>query len=248
MAATLFVSDLHLEASRPRIVALFEQFLAGEARSAVALYILGDLFEAWIGDDDDADLPARIAVALHALADAGVPVYFIPGNRDFLVGARYAARCGMQLLPDGSVREIGGQPTLLMHGDTLCSDDHAYLAFREQVRSPDWQRQFLAQSLEQRRAFAARARAESRAHTATSHAILMDANEDAVAAAMRTAGVSRLIHGHTHRPAVHALTLDGRYAERIVLGDWYEQGSLLRILEGSGTLSLERIEAPRRPA
>ena len=248
MAATFFVSDLHLEASRPQIITLFEDFLAGQARSAIALYILGDLFEAWIGDDDDADLPARIAPALHSLADAGVPVYFIPGNRDFLVGVRYAAHCRMQLLPDGTVREIGGQSTLLMHGDTLCSDDHAYLAFREKVRNPEWQRQFLAQPLEQRRAFASRARAESRTHTATSHAILMDVNEDAVATAMRTAGVSRLIHGHTHRPAIHTLTLDGGRAERIVLGDWYEQGSLLRIMEGSSTASLERIVGPPRPA
>lgn len=237
--SSLFVSDLHLDPERPGITALFEQFLAGEARQADALYILGDLFEAWIGDDDDAALPARVARALRALADCGVPVYFIAGNRDFLLGEDYAARCGMHLLPDGTVYEIGGRRTLLMHGDVLCTDDHAYLAFRAQVRDGTWQRQFLAQSLAQRRAFAARARAESRVHTGSTPEMLMDVNTEAVVDAMRAAGVTRLIHGHTHRPAVHRFKLDDMPAERIVLGDWYEQGSLLRV--GRDGIGLQQL-------
>lgn len=227
--ACLFVSDLHLDPARPQITRLFEHFLAMEARTAEAVYILGDLFEAWIGDDDDSELAARVARGLRDLANANVPIFFIAGNRDFLLGPDYAARSGMRLLPDASVHAIAGVPTLLMHGDALCTDDHAYLAFRDQVRAPAWQRQFLAQSLDARRAFAAQARAGSRAHTRDTPEVLMDVNAAAVASAMRTAGVRRLIHGHTHRPAVHRFMLDAQPAERIVLGDWYTQGSRLRV-------------------
>ena len=240
MAETLFVSDLHLDESRPQITSLFERFLAGEARNAAALYILGDLFETWIGDDDDAALPARVAKALRALADTGVPIFFVAGNRDFLLGAEYAARTGLTLLADSTVHVIASQPTLLMHGDTLCTDDDAYQAFRAQVRDDHWQRAFLAQPLDARRAFAARARAGSRQHTRATPEVLMDVNATAVAAALRAAGVRRLIHGHTHRPAIHRLALDGRPAERIVLGDWYTQGSRLRVGPG-GRLALENI-------
>ena len=239
MAETLFVSDLHLDESRPQITSLFERFLAGEARNAVALYILGDLFETWIGDDDDAALPARVAKALRALADSGVPIFFVAGNRDFLLGAEYAARAGLTLFADATVHVIASQPTLLMHGDTLCTGDDAYQAFRAQVRDDHWQRAFLAQPLDARRAFAARARAGSRQHTRATPEVLMDVNATAVAAALRAAGVHRLIHGHTHRPAIHRLALDGRPAERIVLGDWYTQGSRLRV--GPGGLALENI-------
>ena len=239
MVETLFVSDLHLDESRPQITSLFERFLAGEARNAAALYILGDLFESWIGDDDDAALPARVAMALRALVDTGVPVFFIAGNRDFLLGAEYAARAGLTLLADATVHVIANQATLLMHGDTLCTDDDAYQAFRAQVRDDHWQRTFLAQPLDARRAFVARARAGSRQHTRATPEVLMDVNTTAVAAALRAAGVHRLIHGHTHRPAIHRLALDGRPAERIVLGDWYTQGSRLRV--GPGGLALENI-------
>ncbi|MHB1056675.1 MAG: UDP-2,3-diacylglucosamine diphosphatase [Rhodanobacter sp.] len=226
--ATLFISDLHLDPERPQITDLFERYLAGdEVRHADALYILGDLVEAWIGDDDDAELPARIAAATRAVRDAGVPVYFMAGNRDFLLGHAFAERAGMTLLDDGTVHEIQGRPTLLMHGDVLCTDDVAYQAVRRQVRSPDWQAQILSMPLEARRAFAAKARADSKAHTGSTMESIMDVNADAVADTMRKAGVTRLIHGHTHRPAVHAFGLDGHAAERIVLGDWYEQGSVL---------------------
>ncbi len=227
--STLFISDLHLDASRPHIVDLFATLLAGDARDAKALYILGDLFESWIGDDDDAALAGQVADATRALRDSGVPVYFMHGNRDFLLGDEYAARSGMTLLADPTVVAIGGERTLLMHGDTLCTDDVEYQKFRSMVRDARWQQPFLARPLADRRAFAAQARGESRKHTAEARPEIMDVNEAAVAAAMRTHGVRKLIHGHTHRPATHRFDLDGVPAERIVLGDWYEQDSVLRV-------------------
>ena len=226
---TLLISDLHLDPQRPRIMDLFADLLAGEARRADALYILGDLFDSWIGDDDDAALAAQVAQATRALRDSGVPIWFMHGNRDFLLGADYAARAGMSLLADPSVVELGGERVLLMHGDTLCTDDTEYLKFRALVRDPRWQAQFLAKPLTERRAFAAQARGESRRHTSAAKPEIMDVNQEAVAAAMRTHGVHKLIHGHTHRPATHHFDLDGRTAERVVLGDWYEQDSVLRI-------------------
>lgn len=230
MSSTLFIADLHLDDSRPQITALFERFLASdEVRHADALYILGDLVEAWIGDDDDAALPMRIAHATRAVRDAGVPVFFMAGNRDFLLGETFAERAGMERLDDGVVHMLYGRPTLLMHGDLLCTDDRAYQAVRAQVRTPQWQAQVLGMPLPARRAFAAKAREDSRAHTGNTVETIMDVNAPAVADAMRQANVTRLIHGHTHRPAVHAFELDGQPAERIVLGDWYEQGSVLRL-------------------
>ena len=228
--ATLFIADLHLDPARPQITNLFERYLAGaEVRHADALYILGDLVEAWIGDDDDAELPARIAAATRAVRDAGVPVYFMVGNRDFLLGQAFAERAGLTLLDDGTVHDIHGCRTLLMHGDVLCTDDVAYQAVRKQVRTPEWQAQILAMPLQARRAFAAKAREDSKAHTGSTMESIMDVNTDAVVEAMRKAGVTRLIHGHTHRPAVHDFQLAGAPAQRIVLGDWYEQGSVLRV-------------------
>jgi UDP-2,3-diacylglucosamine hydrolase len=229
--ASLFIADLHLDESRPHITGLFERYLAGdEVRRADALYILGDLVEAWIGDDDDAELPARIARATRGVREAGVPVYFMPGNRDFLLGPDYAERAGLTLLEDGVVHDLHGRPTLLMHGDTLCTDDVAYQAVRRQVRTPQWKANILAMPLEARRAFAAKARADSRAHTGSTMESIMDVNADAVIQALRGAGVTRLIHGHTHRPAIHDFAIDGHAAQRIVLGDWYEQGSVLRVM------------------
>jgi UDP-2,3-diacylglucosamine hydrolase len=228
--STLFIADLHLDDSRPHITSLFEQYLASdEVRHADALYILGDLVEAWIGDDDDAELPKRIAAATRAVRDAGVPIYFMVGNRDFLLGEDFAQRAGFTLLEDGTVHDLYGTPTLLMHGDVLCTDDVAYQAVRRNVRTPEWKAQVLSMPLDARRAFAAKAREDSRAHTGSTHETIMDVNASAVADALRTAGVTRLIHGHTHRPAIHPFDLDGHTAERIVLGDWYEQGSVLRI-------------------
>ena len=235
--STFFISDLHLDDARPHIVEDFERFCVGEARAADALYILGDLFEAYIGDDDDAALNARIADALHGAADAGVLVHFIVGNRDFLLGEDYAHRCGMHLLDDGVVIDLYGTPTLILHGDVLCTDDAAYLAFRKRVRDPAWQAAFLARPLAERRAFAAQARDASRAHTSQTDMAIMDVNHSAVERALRQAGVARMIHGHTHRPAIHDFMLDGEPAQRIVLGDWYEQGSVLRVDRDTASLA-----------
>ena len=227
---SLFIADLHLDDSRPQITTLFERYLASdEVRRADALYILGDLVEAWIGDDDDAELPQRIAAATRAVRDAGVPVYFMVGNRDFLLGEKFAERAGFTLLEDAVVHDIHGTSTLLMHGDSLCTDDLAYQAVRAEVRTAQWQAQFLSMPLAARRAFAAKARDASRSHTGSASESIMDVNAGAVADAMRAHGVTRLIHGHTHRPAVHALDLDGQPAARIVLGDWYQHGSVLRV-------------------
>jgi UDP-2,3-diacylglucosamine hydrolase len=225
----LFVSDLHLDATRPAITALFLDFLAGEARGAEALYILGDLFEAWVGDDDPGEPGASVCTALKALAASGVPVFLMRGNRDFLYGQAMAQRCGAMLLPDPCVVSLHGRPTLLMHGDLLCSDDAAYQAFRRQVRDPAWQANFLAQPLAARQAFAAQARAASKQHQASVSETITDVTPATVESTMASYGVDRLIHGHTHRPAIHALQVGGRSATRVVLGDWYDQGSVLRL-------------------
>jgi UDP-2,3-diacylglucosamine hydrolase len=235
--ATLFVSDLHLDEARPHITGLFGSFLAGEAAHADALYILGDLFEAWIGDDDPSEVGGFVAARLRRLSDSGVPVFFIRGNRDFLLGDDYARRAGMSILPDPAVVMLQGEPVLLLHGDTLCTGDTAYQAFRAQTRDPDWQARFLAQPLAARRAFAGQAREASRAHQAglqgagTMEAIT-DVAPGEVAATFARYGLSTMIHGHTHRPAMHASEVAGRACRRIVLGDWYEQGSVLRVEAG----------------
>ena len=226
---TLFVSDLHLDLARPAITRLFLDFLQGQARQAEALYVLGDLFEAWVGDDDPGEPGAAVCAGLKALAQSGVPVFLMRGNRDFLYGPTIAERSGAILLPDPCVVDLYGRPTLLTHGDLLCSDDVAYQAFRRQVRDPAWQALFLGQPLEARQAFAARARTASREHQSGMAEAITDVNPATVVEAMQRHGVDRLIHGHTHRPAVHALLAGERPATRVVLGDWYEQGSVLRV-------------------
>jgi UDP-2,3-diacylglucosamine hydrolase len=242
---TLFISDLHLDASRPQIVALFLRFLAEQAPQAEALYILGDLFEYWIGDDmlDDPRFGpalAPIAQGLRTVSDAGVPVAFMHGNRDFLIGEAFAERCGLRLLPEAQVIDLHGAPTLLLHGDTLCTDDVDYQALRGRLRDPAWQAQFLALPLEERVAQAQALRARSREAMQSKREEIMDVNPGAVQEAFAAHGVARMIHGHTHRPAVHEVDLPGGRGERIVLGDWYEQGSVLRCdatgrhLEGLG--------------
>ena len=233
---TLFISDLHLDPSRPAITELFLDFLRGEARQAEALYILGDLFEAWIGDDTPSSAADAVALALREVSDAGVPVYFIRGNRDFLLGNDYAARAGMRILPDPSVIQLYGKPVLLQHGDLLCTDDVAYQAFRAQTRDPAFIAQFLSQSLQARVAFAQKARAASQAHQsemkqddkATFETVTDVAPAEVVATFLRY-GVDTMIHGHTHRPAIHSVNAGEHSFTRIVLGDWYEQGSVLRV-------------------
>jgi len=234
---TLFISDLHLDFTRPAITELFVDFLRSQAASADALYILGDLFEAWVGDDDPSAVGAVVASALKGVAGSGVPVYFIRGNRDFLIGQDYAKRAGFRLLPDPAVVVLYGKPTLLLHGDLLCTEDVAYQAFRTQTRNPAWQAQFLSQPLSARLAFASQARAASQAHQAKLRAggnevrfeTVTDVTPATVEATFARYGIDTMIHGHTHRPALHELQLNDRECKRIVLGDWYEQGSVLRV-------------------
>jgi UDP-2,3-diacylglucosamine hydrolase len=225
---TLFISDLHVDASTPDITRQFLSLLDGEAREAEALYILGDLFESWVGDDAaDPDQMAAIA-ALKRLTDSGVPCFVMHGNRDFLLGPQFCAMSGARLLPDPLIVTLYGEPVLVMHGDALCTDDRAYQRLRATVRDAGWQRQFLALSIAARRALAGAARVGSQAHTAALEYTIADVNPSSVTAALRDAGTATLLHGHTHRPAIHALNVDGRACTRIVLGDWHAQGSLLR--------------------
>ena len=223
--ATLFISDLHLEADRPEIGAQFLEFLAGPARTADALYILGDLFEAWIGDDDPSPYYADMKAAIRDLADSGVPVFFMHGNRDFMIGESFAREAGVTILEDPCVIELHGEKILLSHGDYLCTDDVEYQQVRAMTRNPEWQAMMLAKSVEERSAFARQAREQSQARYGTLNEEITDVNQDAVEAAIREHQVNVLLHGHTHRPAVHPFHVDERPVHRIVLGDWYEQGS-----------------------
>ncbi|MFK3706351.1 UDP-2,3-diacylglucosamine diphosphatase [Klebsiella sp. NPDC088457] len=227
--ATLFIADLHLQTEEPAITAGFLRFLRGEAREADALYILGDLFEAWIGDDDPNPLHQEIASALNELTRSGVPCYFIHGNRDFLIGQRFARACGMTLLAEEKVLELYGHRVLIMHGDTLCTDDAGYLAFRAKVHTPWIQRLFLALPLFIRRRIAARMRADSKAANSSKSMAIMDVNPQAVVNVMEKHRVQWLIHGHTHRPAIHSLNANGEPAFRVVLGAWHSEGSMVKV-------------------
>lgn len=225
--ATFFVSDLHLTDERPAVGAAFLRFLADEARQAEALYILGDVFEIWLGDD--AVIPAYqpFISALKAFTDSGVPCYVQHGNRDFLLKTDFEAMTGCQLLPDHVVLDLYGVPTLLMHGDLLCSDDVEYLKFREMILSSEWQDMFLGMTVAERIAYGDQLREQSREANKVKQIEIMDVNQDTVEQTMREYGVTRLIHGHTHRPAVHQFELDGDKATRIVLPEWYTQGGAL---------------------
>ena len=227
--ATLFIADLHLQTEEPAITAGFLRFLRGEAKNADALYILGDLFEAWIGDDDPNPLHREMAAAIHALVDSGVPCYFIHGNRDFLIGKRYARESGMTLLPEEQVLDLYGRRVLIMHGDTLCTDDTGYLAFRAKVHTPWIQKVFLALPLFIRNRIAARMRAGSKAANSSKSMTIMDVNPQAVVSVMEKHGVQWLIHGHTHRPDVHSLIASGEAAHRVVLGAWHTEGSMVKV-------------------
>jgi len=230
MSRTLFIADLHLCQEEPAITAGFLHFLQCEAPLCDALYILGDLFEAWIGDDDPNPLHQQIARALRALS---IPVYFIHGNRDFLIGRRFAQACGMTLLPEEQVLTLYGHRLLIMHGDTLCTDDAGYLRFRAKVHNPLIQRLFLALPLWIRKRIAARMRADSKQANQHKSQTIMDVNQEAVVAAMLRQQVPLLIHGHTHRPAIHTLSLKGETAQRAVLGAWHSRGSMIQ-LDASG--------------
>lgn len=226
---TLFASDLHLDSEAPWAIDAFLKFLGGVARDAEALYLLGDLFEVWVGDDDDNPDNARACAGLAALSASGVRVFALHGNRDFLLGGPFETRTGVKLLPDPVKVDLYGVPTLLSHGDVFCIEDTSYQELRSIVRRPGWQRRFLSLPLAARRELANAARAGSKAHTGRTIPTIMDVNPDAVVRAMRATGTTRLIHGHTHRPDIHELSLDGTRAERVVLAPWYEAASCLSV-------------------
>jgi UDP-2,3-diacylglucosamine hydrolase len=226
MSRTLFIADLHLCTEEPAITAGFLHFLQGEARDCDALYILGDLFEAWIGDDDPNPLHREIAAALKALP---IPTFFIHGNRDFLLGKRFARASGMTLLPEEQVLSLYGHRVLIMHGDTLCTDDEGYQRFRAKVHQRWLQRLFLALPLRIRMRIAARMRADSKQANQHKSISIMDVNQQAVIDTMTRQQVRILIHGHTHRPAVHELVVQGESAQRVVLGAWHENGSMIQV-------------------
>ena len=217
MSETLFIADIHLSPVYPEISAFFLEFLADRARRAERLYILGDLFETWIGDDDSTH--QEIMEALHVLGSQ-IPIHVLHGNRDFLLGEGFVNITGCQLLPDPSLVEVYGVPTLLTHGDSLCTLDSTYQTFRRQVRSQAWQQWFLAQPLEQRRVLAQQARQESQKYGTKVDGEVMDVTPQAVNAMLEQYGVRYLVHGHTHRPGVHTLTVNGQVAYRKVLGAW----------------------------
>jgi len=240
MPGTLFISDLHLDPERPAVTELFLELLGTRACDAEALYILGDLFEAWIGDDDDSPMNQAVCTGLSDCAAAGTPVFVMHGNRDFLLGEKFAAASQCTLLDDPALIDLYGTPTLLMHGDLLCTDDTEYMSFRSMVRDPQWQKELLSKSLQERQLIASGMRSKSREQTGGKPESIMDVNDNAVRDTMSAHNVQRLIHGHTHRPAVHDLNISGKLAQRIVLGDWYEQGSMLEC--SSGGCRLEVLE------
>jgi UDP-2,3-diacylglucosamine hydrolase len=230
MPPTLFISDLHLSSDRPELVAAFHALLRGPARGAAALYALGDLFDVWVGDDQLREpLASGVAAGFSALAASGTPVFFQRGNRDFVLGERFARASNATLLPDEIVLDLHGTPTLIMHGDQLCTDDVAYQRFRAWWRDPVHQRRVLAMPYVFRRGLAAFFRAVSDRATRNKPRAVMDVNQEAVANALRSHRVTRLIHGHTHRPARHEIRLDGCACERYVLADWYRTASYLRV-------------------
>lgn len=226
--ATLFVSDLHLPHAQHATTALFESFLKKRVAAQVeALYILGDLFDVWIGDDVAVKDYQNLIQVLHDTAQRNIPIYLMHGNRDFLLGQQFAQVSGCMLLPDPTVITLYGTPTLLLHGDTLCTDDHAYQVFRRQVRSADWQRTFLNKSEIERKEVARHLREESQRQGQTKQDYLMDVNEQAVLLALKHHGVTQMIHGHTHRQALHAVKMEHGVGKRAVLGDWHTKGNVL---------------------
>ncbi len=241
MGPDLLISDLHLSRERPLIADRFREFLKGQAVAARTLYILGDLFDYWVGDDElrapGADpLASEVVAALNALARGGTAVFVMQGNRDFLLGSEFFSACDALPLADPSIANVGGVRTLLMHGDTLCTDDLDYMAWRSTARSAVWQAEFLAAPLDERRARSRALRIESEARKRTKSAAIMDVNPDTVREAFRRHAVTRLIHGHTHRPGHHDIELEGRRCERWVLPDWYETGGYLRAENGTARL------------
>lgn len=227
MSQILFISDLHLSPERPEIIELFLKFLDDKARSANKLFILGDFVEYWLGDDDKAIGLEPAFKKLKQLSDTGVEIYLMHGNRDFLMGEQLAERCGCTLMNDPHVEKLNGKQVLLMHGDTLCTDDIEYQKLRIMLRNPAWQQNFLSKPLVERIMMAKALRERSEQETQSKSAEIMDVNQNAVAQAFKDHNVKLMIHGHTHRPAIHRNKYNGKDCTRIVLGDWYKKGSYL---------------------
>ncbi len=241
---TLFISDLHLHNERPLTTEAFFSFLQTEVKSAETLYILGDLFDAWIGDDDDRPLVSQVAEALKAVADRGTKIFFQHGNRDFLLGPHYAKRCGMQLLPELFTLEVADERWLLAHGDQFCTQDVAYQKFRHMVRDSNWQKELLSKTLEERRNIAAQLREKSKEANSIKAEDIMDVTQSEIEKVLLEKKCSKLIHGHTHRPARHALSIpklslpNQQSPERLVLGEWdktfwfiRQKGKTLELIE-----------------
>jgi UDP-2,3-diacylglucosamine hydrolase len=227
----LFISDLHLDPARPDVAQAFFRFMENEAPQAEALYILGDFFEAWIGDDMRDPFIDDVKQSLRSLTDTEIPVYLMHGNRDFLIGKQFCEETGCQLIEDPTLLDLFGQKVLLMHGDTLCTQDVDYLAFRGMVRNPDWQKNFLNKSVQERLAIAESIRVASKVKTGQLQYDIMDVTQSEVKKVMAEQDVQLLIHGHTHRPAIHQLEVNGKAAERAVLGDWHKAGWLISLTE-----------------
>ncbi len=228
--ATLFASDLHLSPDRPAARAAFHAFATGPAREAAAVYILGDLFDWWVGDDQVRDpFVAGVVAELRGISAAGVPLFIGHGNRDFMLGARFEKATGATLLPEQLAFDLAGTRTLVCHGDELCTDDADYLAYRARMRDPETQARLLRLPYFVRRAIAWWLRRKSRDEKALKADYIMDVNADAVADAFRAHGAPRMIHGHTHRPARHVHDVDGATHERYVLADWHDHGQYLAV-------------------
>ncbi|TMM46782.1 UDP-2,3-diacylglucosamine diphosphatase [Colwellia ponticola] len=232
-AISYFIADLHLSENRPDISACFLNFLNTDAKQAEKLYILGDLFEAWVGDDDDSPYLKNIADALTTLSNSGTEIFYIHGNRDFLLGKRYAKKASMSLLPEIKTIDLYGQHVVIMHGDTLCTRDVDYQHFRKKSRTWWWQAAIKSLPLFVRKKIAENYRKKSAAATAIKSQDIMDVTENEVVKCLEEYNSQLLIHGHTHRPAVHQLCANGASAQRIVLGDWYEQGAWLKVTPDS---------------
>ena len=233
MREWLFISDLHLAPERPEVIHLFERFIDEVAIHAERLYILGDFLEYWLGDDDKAEGLENVFQSLKRLNKAGVRVFFMAGNRDFLVGHELAQKCGFEIIDEPFIENINDQKTLLIHGDTLCTDDLAYQSFRAIVRTKAWQEETLSKSLEQREQLAQSMRQQSAQANTEKSEDIMDVNQKTVIETMQSHSVDLLIHGHTHRPAIHEFEINGQPARRIVLSDWHDKASYLRITENT---------------
>ena len=238
---TLFLSDIHVSDEHPEISEHLKEFLLEEKFKINTIYILGDLFEYWLGDDDPNPSYREIKLLLKNLSQKGISIFFMHGNRDFLIGEKFAEEAGCHILPDPHVMDLFGKKVLMSHGDIFCTDDKEYQSFRKQTRDPAWKDSILSKSLSFREEFAKKARLESSKHTNSKKNEIMDVNKDEILKMYEKYNVEIIIHGHTHRPAIHDIFFNGKNCQRIVLGDWYEQGSILRCDEtGFDLIQLDR--------